>query len=537
MSSPTVGSIHIESTNVFDPSVPGEDWWLFRVANVIHIPTRAPVLRREVLMKPGERWDRLAAIQTERNLRALPYIKRAEVEPRPGPGGLLDLWVRTQDTWTTNLETSAGTEGGERFFIAGAEEKNLLGLGNSLSFHHAEIGPDRKNEVRYADPRFLGSWVSLTSLYAFTDKGDETGVLTERPFFELETPYSAAAGWVRTIQEERLYQSGDAFSRFRRSFRSVQGSYGIRLNRHPTFVQRASLGYVYEKHRFDSQPETAAGTLPADRELSGPVLGYSWTQAKFLKETLINKMERVEDFNLGQELTVSAGWSAESLSSDRDRVILSALDQQGLSLGEGRFLLAQAGLQGRLAASKPENAILFGNINLFWKTRWLIPQTWVAHCEAAAARSLDGEKQVILGGNSGLRGYRNNSFTGSKSLLLNLEDRIFYEPEILHLFHLGGVLFLDTGAVLPESGAFRFNQFKSDIGIGLRFAPSRSTRGTAARVDLAYALNPEAGAGRWVVSIRAGQAFDVFNSSLRGVLRGPISRVGEESPGTRLRRQ
>jgi hypothetical protein len=54
-----------------------------------------------------------------------------------------------------------------------------------------------------------------------------------------------------------------------------------------------------------------------------------------------------------------------------------------------------------------------GNLNAFWKLRGPLPQTWVAHFEANAARGLDGENQFLLGGDTGLRGYRSKSFTGS----------------------------------------------------------------------------------------------------------------------------
>src|SRR5947208_168923 len=78
---PRIERVLIERKNVFDLSVPGEDWWPFRLANRIHIQTRDPVIRHEILLPPGEPWDPLKALESERNLRNLGFIRHAEVNP------------------------------------------------------------------------------------------------------------------------------------------------------------------------------------------------------------------------------------------------------------------------------------------------------------------------------------------------------------------------------------------------------------------------------------------------------------------------
>lgn len=67
---------------------------------------------------------------------------------------------------------------------------------------------------------------------------------------------------------------------------------------------------------------------------------------------------------------------------------------------------------------------------------------------------------------------------------------------------------------------------KSDIGMGLRAASTRSRSGGVGRIDVAYALNRGPGGGsRWVISIKGGQAFNLFNSAARGVDPSPPSRL------------
>ncbi len=57
-----VREVFVDIRNIFDPSVPGENNWLFRLANRLHIPTRPSVIRREMLVYPGD-WTDLERVE------------------------------------------------------------------------------------------------------------------------------------------------------------------------------------------------------------------------------------------------------------------------------------------------------------------------------------------------------------------------------------------------------------------------------------------------------------------------------------------
>ena len=524
-SAAAVGGIRIERTNVFDPAVTGEDWWPFRAANRVHIITREAVISRELLFSPGESWDPLKVIESERNLRANGSFRRAEILQMPRPDGSADAVVRTQDAWTTSPRFSVGTEGGKNFLSYGLEEGNLLGYGKAVSFDHSQDGSLISNSYGYRDPRFLGSRLGLSGSYARNQNGDQIGADLARPFYSLDADHALGMGWTRTLGEESLVRDGAEYSKYRKQTRLADGAYGIRLTGNRDFVQRAEAGWYSEKFHFDPTPDTLAGTLPQSRELSGPTLGYSWVQPRYIKETYIDRMERVEDFNLGNELKARGGFMAAATGSDRDRWMFNVSDQQGLSLGPGRFILARVGASSRLAARRWENGLVTAGVNIFWKTYWTRERTLVLHAEGSSGRFLDPQNQLSLGGNSGLRGYKNDSFVGGKSILFNLEDRFFFEKEWFHLVRLGGVFFVDSGVAVPEGSGFSFARFKTDLGAGLRFAGTRTRSGAVARIDVAYALNGGPGGSRVVVSVKGGQAFDLFNSSTRRVTTSPGSRL------------
>lgn len=529
---PVISAVRVERTNVFDPRVPGEDWWPFRIADRIHIVTRERVVRDEILFAPGERWSAFKALESERNLRASYPFRRAEIARLPNPDGTVDAVVRTQDSWTLNPRLSIGTSGGQSTLSYGVEEGNLFGLGKSIAYGHSQgnstAGYQRSDSFGYGDPRFLGTRLALGGGFSRTQDGTSGSVSLSRPFYSLDTPAAVSASWALSNAVGTELRDAAEYSRYFQRRRVVDAAYGVRLEEDRWFVQRVEAGWYEDQADFSPTgvpPGTLPGTLPASRHLSGPTVGYSWIQPDYEKETYIDRMERVEDFNLGNELRLRTGYMARGTGSDQDRWIFNASDRQGVRLGDGRFALAGVAVSGRLFNNKWENGLATASANLYWKNYfWSRGRTLVLHAEAAQGRRLDLENQVILGGSNGLRGYKNDSFVGGRSILFNAEDRFFFEGEWFHLIRFGGAVFFESGSVVPEGSGFSAPRFRSDLGIGLRGASTRSASGGIVRLDLAYALNGGPGGSRFIVSLRGGQAFG-FGASAARVATSPASRL------------
>ncbi len=522
---PVIATVRVERANVFDPTAPGENSWPFRIADWVHVTSHDEVIRRELLLGPGDRWDSLKALESERNLRDLNLFRRADVKAVPRPDGKVDVVARTQDTWTLNIESGVGTEGGQRQVSYGVSDDNLLGYGKSVSARHNENGDIVSNQFAYGDHRFLGTRYSFDPFFTRTGYGTSIGGDVIKPFFALDTPLASGVKYSHTVDESIIYQQSQEFSKFLIKNDAAQMGYGGRLPWDRGAVQRVEAGWYVQKDQFYPIPATLPFTLPNGRTMSGPVAGYSLVQPRYVKETYINKMERVEDFNMGNEFQFLGGFMGEELGSDRDRLIYNVLDQQGIYFAPGRFALMQVGAKGRVLASEPDNALLFANINFFYANDWQVPMTLVSHLEVNKGRNLDGENQVILGGNNGLRGYESYSFTGDESVLLNLEDRVFMPGEYFHLVRFGGAFFWDSGCVSSATSPMTFGNFKSDLGFGLRLAPTRGQSGNVVRLDLARSLQTGPGPDRWVVSLTANQAFSIFNSSTGHVRETPASQL------------
>ncbi|TBR21545.1 hypothetical protein EPO15_10025 [bacterium] len=537
LSTAPIAGASYERRNVFDLSVPEDDLWAFRWANRIHMVTQEQVLRRELLLAPGEPYDALKALETERNLRALGFLRDASVTPVARPDGTVDVAVRTQDSWTLTPRASLATEGGQTTLVYGVSEGNLLGLGKQVSFFNSSQSTHRRTEVRYGDPRFLRTDARVLGHFADTDRGGEYGLRLARPFFAHDTPWSAETTWARVAQDEARYASGVTATEFQHDYRAARGLAAVRLFERAETVHRLGAGWRWEHSRF-SPLTTTVGGVPAERQMTGPLAAYALIEPKYIKATDLDRVRVVEDFNLGWELGVEGGPLLEALGSDHDRWGMAASLQKGLGLGPGRFALVQAVADSRAADNgRIENGVLTGSMNLFWRTPFRFRQTLVAHAEYTTVKSLDGERQLNVGGDSGLRGYKNNAFQGARAAIVNLEDRAFFDANILRLVHVGAVGFLDAGSAIPQGNPFGRAAWKVDLGAGLRLSSSRSSSGGVLRLDVAYALNGGPGGSRWVVSLKGGQAFSLAGSANRPLLRRPDAILADDSPSERLRRR
>ena len=54
--------------------------WFQRILNGLHVNTRSAVVRREMLLQPGEPFDSVRAAETERNLRRLGVFRYVDID-------------------------------------------------------------------------------------------------------------------------------------------------------------------------------------------------------------------------------------------------------------------------------------------------------------------------------------------------------------------------------------------------------------------------------------------------------------------------
>lgn len=501
-----IGTVTVTTLNVFSPEEVARGW-VYRVADSVRWITRESVIRRLLLFQDGDPYDPDRLAETERNLRALAFVKSASVEAGVPHDGVVDVRVVTQDAWTTEPGVSLGRKGGATTFGFNLTEKDLLGTGRQLTFDF-DKGTERTTRLfGFRDPSVFGPYWLADLLYANNSDGGETRVSLSRPFFSLATPWSAGGSFDDLRQNEKLYGHGELAASFRQHHREVLAEYGRAMSFRPDRARRLAIGVDWLEDAFETLRERPADVLPESRRFHWVYVRYSDLSTSFVKRNYVNRDLRYEDFDLGAHLDAVVGLSPPAFGASAWTGLLRIGASAGRRLGPAAFALAAAQYGTRIERG-PRNEILSTSV-VFVRPFDVRPlQTFVARLRFTRGWNLDRDVQFAADGETGLRGYRLHSFTGDRSMVVNVEQRVFSTREILQLVAPGAAVFFDAGTATPPGTPLTFRAAKKDAGFGLRLGIPRAATNSVIRIDLAYAFDRDPlGRRGLLLSFSSSQAF------------------------------
>ena len=210
----------------------------------------------------------------------------------------------------------------------------------------------------------------------------------------------------------------------------------------------------------------------------------------------VDRFDRVEDFNLGNEFYTRLTFAADALGSTRDTVLLNISESNGLRLSPTSFMRGKLGLLSRGDTSQFTNTIVTADLRyynvmgaLYLGDTYMGKHTLAGSLSIDFADRLDRDKQLLLGAGTGLRGYKDRTFAGEQSLVLNLEDRMHFAEDVYKLISIGSAVFFDVGGTSEYGlGDIVNDRLFSDVGFGLRIGFPRSSGGSVLRIDVAFPL-------------------------------------------------
>jgi len=483
-----IGEIVVCNEEIFDLENPEENRWLYRAADTLHRGTRREVVERELLFRSGEPFRAELLSESERMLRAERTFHAAAVVPLRYHDGVVDIGVTTRDNWSLKPSIGFKRSGGANKLHFEIQETNLLGLGKELTvLQQSDV--DRSSLLfDYTDPQILGTRLRGEIAYADNSDGETRLFSLERPFFALDTRWSAGVRWFDGSAAVSRYELGEVRDRFLRSDEQVEGWFGWSRGRDGDSISRLRVGVRLDDSAFGADPDYPSAPLPANRRLVYPWVSWEWLEDRFVVEHDVDRIERPEDLNLGWSTRARLGWSARGWGADRDALLVEASAARVWRPSPRQLLFPSFTLQGRLESGGAQPFL--ASLGLRWHVRDFGRQAFVAAASLDVAHQLDADQQVLLGGDSGLRGYPLRYQEGDRRVLLELEQRWYGEREHFKLVRFGAAAFFDVGrawfAGLPAGPADR--GWLSDVGVGLRLAPSRTSHANVIRLDLAVPL-------------------------------------------------
>jgi len=506
-----IGAISVHVENIFNPYDPKESAWLYRTANALHMRTREHVVRTQLLFKTGDTVQPRRVAETERILRGRQYLFDAWIVPESydAATNTVNVSVTVRDVWTLSPNFNFSHTGGTNKTGYNIQEQNLFGSGDAIEIER-EFTVDRTSTIFSFSTNNLGdTWWKTALSYQNNSDGKVAQYDLEHPFYSLDTrkAYGISGSDATSIVD--IYNYGQIVGQFLKRENQIQVYYGGSSGDIGGWTRRWYVGARYDSADFREDPFTATPyPSPPERRLSYPYVAWEVDQDSYAKAQNQDQIGRTEDLYYGFSLYTELGYSSPAFGADRNAVLPRFTVNDGWHWDhqhEQRLFVGLGG-SGRLEYGRLDNGILNFSSRYYWIHNE--HSLFYALLTGEATKRLDGDSQVLLGGDTGLRGYPIRYQAGTSDVLCTVEERLFSNWYPLRLVRVGGAVFVDSGRVWGPGpfGAPPLG-WLSDAGVGLRVGNSRSGLGNVLHVDFSWTLNTAPNAPHFQITVQTEQSF------------------------------
>ncbi len=492
---------------------------LRRAERSLHVTTKPEVIRNFLLLREGIRCTELRRQESERILRAQPFLSAATVTAYPESGGAVRVVVATVD----EVSTVVGARVGKGYLeLARMGDANLMGRGifaagewSEGRFYRDQFGArlvdyqvfDRPYQLRLsAIRRKLGGDLEaglarpfLTDLQRSAWRVSAGATRDFAPFSRPGLPmvslgvsrtYRDAGGIVRVGRPGRLALVGASLSRESDAPEGMAVIVGDSALR-PDTAATSVIGGRYPRHH------AARGNL---------LLGVR--TLRFLPVSGFDALTATQDLRLGTQLGVLLGRSVAMLGPGDDDLLVATDLYSGAG---GRRSFAGVQLHGEVrrdfATGRWDGLVTSGRGA--WYRQRSPDRLLITSAEFGAGWRVRVPYQLLLGtDDGGVRGYAGAHAAGARRMVLRAEDRRLV-GQLSGVADIGTAAFVDVGRV--EAGDAPFGVTtppRVGLGVALLAAVPAGAKRTW-RLDVAVPVSHEAGAG-WELRLTSIDATRLF---------------------------
>ena len=499
-----------------------------KLANAIHYTTRDSIIRREMLLGVGDRWEQVTIDEIARNLRARMPVQVSLVIIVPVRGsapGKVGAVVITKDIWSLRVSYGLSvTPGGLEDLLLVPQETNLLGLQHTLSTRFRYQPESYTLGVGYSVPRFGTSWIGASaSANIFINRrsnspeGSSMSASVGQPLYSTRTEWawSGSAGY--TVGVSRLY-SNAAVAGFsfdptppppvRGAKDPLPGDETLIPVQYRTSTVTASIGATRSfgwalKNNFNLSLNASRSAVrgigldaldpravdafrtrffPVGEDRVYPSLTWATFRNDYLRTLDIGTLALQEDYRLGHDVSVTVYPVLSAIGSTRDLVGVTARAGYAIPVSDG-FIGASVSTVAE--EDLGQSTVTDANVGASFTA--VTPRIGFGRIVMSTSflnryrNYLNG--LTTTGGGDRLRGYPSNFFIGKDAYFYNIEFRSTSKRVLFS--EVGAVAFYDAG-----DAATGFDNLtpKQSVGAGLRVLFPQVNR-LVTRFDVALPLN------------------------------------------------
>ncbi len=523
-----IESVEIARLPVFDEDDPVPDF-----VNVFHMQSREQSIRRELLFKPGDRYQGERVQETLRNLQLLPQFGVVVLVALKGcQPGQVRVVVIVRDLWSLRLNYDLeANDKSLNYLQLNLSEDNLLGT-RTRAGGIFSLQPDRYSFGGLVlHPRVAGTKIdtyALGRVYVNRDSGQAEGsavtLSVYRNLVALSDKWAflAGAGWV--IEQTRRYSDGVLLqtkehvplvyhTSVQRAGAQVTRSYGLQQKLDWTSgVEPNRRRYRATRRPEDSEQAFAdfeREELPVSDTRLSPFFMLEQRTSRYLATRDVETLSLQESYRHGQPVALRVYPAARSLGSSRNLLGTAAWLGYTWALGDGLLRVVGSSSIERSAAAQQQASAQAALRLVSPKLSFV---RFVADGALVATYRNYLNRQLILGGASRPRGYPISAFRDPSGAAASAELRT--SAVNIWSARVGAAAFYDVGGVGKQLADVELHQ---SVGAGVRILFPQLNR-QVFRVDWAAPLTAPYHALPGSVYVTFGQAFDMPNLKLPEIL-------------------
>ncbi|NUO81070.1 hypothetical protein HUU05_13405 [candidate division KSB1 bacterium] len=485
---PIIQQVEIEAREIIDGS---EKVPFSGLMNLLHIRTKKHVIRQELLFRERERYDHDLLYESARNLRSLGLFSEVRINALPHAHDSVKVVVMTRDRWTTSLNTSYKLLGGVHYFGIGLVEDNVLGLGKALEMSYNQSTDHILRQVQYRDTRLLGTRYTTGLKFQHNSDRESYDAILTRPFFAWQSRWGGKISLQSANGIYRRFLHGELVEEPRLRERNGEIIFDVYHGR--TTKRHFMIGAAFSDNRIGAER----------RAINLVGAGFGLMKRTFREMTNLDNFEQIEDVPSGMlaEAIVGVDYEAEQ------RRVEQFYLRQRFGFARTHLSLpsfyANALLQTFYDRKQRNDVIFSAELKTF---KPLAHHLLVLRAAWTQIANFTLTQSLLLDDENGLRGYSLRSRTGTRRLVLNLEDRMRSRIKV-YMFGFGLAAFADLGNAWEEGEAVKWQSLQSSFGLGLRIGNSRFTSALN-RLDVAYNATEK----RFRISISRGSYFSAYSA-------------------------
>ncbi|MBC7448555.1 MAG: hypothetical protein H7330_10905 [Hymenobacteraceae bacterium] len=444
-----------------------------KAGNAAHLTTHRGVVRRSLLFQLGKPLQPQSLSESERLLRATPFIGDARVliNEATSTDDSVDVIVVTKDNFSIGVSASASPPSPE--VDAGLSDDNFLGLGHqvALDLGRGYSQPD-PNRVRatYAVANLGRQFVQGLARYERRYGYENSGVSFNRGFVTANTRWAGAVNfnWYDRLSGAEGVNSPDNPPDLPRIRFGVQDYWLGRAYSLRTYdLERTNQPRLITAGRVISTTYGRGTEVPELRNTTLVLGSVGLSFRRYYKDRYLFQFGRTEDIPAGNLLTLTGGYEHSAVAGRPYAGAKAALGHYRTRFG---YLYAATEVSAYRRAARWEQGLLSAELQYFTPRAFLGTWQWR---QLFWARATLGYRRVdtdllTINQQEGLRGFRSGLARGQRRVVLNYESTLFTPLSFLGL-RVAGVFFADVAwlALTDETSPLRTVPYPG-VGVGLR---------------------------------------------------------------------